>query len=262
MDSTLIVGRTRVHRVPRRTLAADTVAVSALDARTRDDAFALFREGYEGADRRRFERDLAGKQYIILLRDTRTDALKGFSTVEVLAAPTPAGEATVVFSGDTVIDREYWGQKALQREFAVLLVRLKLRRPRRPLYWFLISKGYRTYVLLAHAFPRAVPRYDRADDPLLRATRDALASARFGAEYDATGGIIRYSTPHERVRPALAPLHEALRADPHIRFFAERNPGYEAGHELACLADVRLTDLARTFARITFVRLRRALGRA
>jgi len=246
--------------VRRRSLAARTIAVTALDTATRDAAFALFRSSYEGTSRQRFDDDLDEKQHVILLHDRETGALKGFSTVLVRAIESPRGPATVVFSGDTVIDREYWGQKQLQLAFAQLLAALKLRAPTRPLYWFLISKGYRTYLLLANAFPCAVPRAGVDDDPALRATLDRLASERFGAQYDAVGGVVRYDTPHERVRDGIAPVAAAALANRHVRFFVERNPDHEAGVELACLADVRLRDLARAVLRICIVRARRTLG--
>jgi hypothetical protein len=165
-----------------------------------------------------------------------------------------------VFSGDTVIDRAYWGQKQLQLAFARLLFTLKLRAPRTPLYWFLISKGYRTYLMLANAFPNAVPRFDRGDDPELRRTLDVLATERFGADYDARRGLVRYAVPHEHVRDGIAPLTDTALRSPHVRYFAERNPGHASGDELACLADVRLRDLARTVVRIGVACARRALG--
>lgn len=238
-------------------LTARTVSVPSLDEQTRADAFALFQGVYAGADRARFERDLAEKQRVILLHDRAVGQLRGFSTVLVRTVETPRGSARVVFSGDTVIDKEYWGQKQLQREFCKLLVRLKLRRPHRPLYWFLISKGYRTYLLLAHAFPRAVPRHDRPDIAQLRAVLDRLATERFEMEYDPRSGLVRYGTPHERVRAEVAPVEASLLADPHIRFFVERNPGHVNGDELACLAEVRIQDLARVAFRIALARARR-----
>src|SRR4051794_19358347 len=138
MTSTTIPARTvgAARSTPGR-LRARTVHVSTLDAATRAKAFALFQHAYEGADRARFERDLAEKQLIILLRETRTGELKGFSTVLLRHVRTRRGWGTVVFSGDTVIDREYWGQKQLQLAFSRLLVALKLRDPHRPLFWFL-----------------------------------------------------------------------------------------------------------------------------
>lgn len=244
------------HCRPVQRLAARTVQVSSLDAAVRDSAFELFSQSYAGFNRERFELDLAEKQLVILLTDSATKALKGFSTVHVGVGP----QATVVFSGDTVVDREYWGQKQLQTAFARILLTLKLRAPHRPLYWFLISKGWRTYLLLANGFAKAVPRCDRPDDPILRGALDALATERFGAQYDSATSIIRYATEHERVREGLAPVPPSLRQHPHVRFFLDRNPGHYRGDELACLAEVRLVDLAYIGVRLAKAMTRRALG--
>src|SRR3954466_16002284 len=127
-----------------RALVARALAVGDLDEATRDAAFLLFRAAYEGTSRERFEHDLAEKQHVILLHDRESGTLKGFSTVLVRQVMTERGPGTLVFSGDTVIDRNYWGQKQLQLAFARLLATLKLRAPLRPLRWFLLSKGYRT----------------------------------------------------------------------------------------------------------------------
>jgi hypothetical protein len=243
----------------RGVLCARTTAVASLDTSTRAAAFTLFRATYENACRERFEHDLAEKQHIILLYDSATNALKGFSTVLVREIDTPSGSATVVFSGDTVIDREYWGQKQLQLAFARLLVTLKLRAPWRPIYWFLVSKGYRTYLLLANSFPLSVPRVGVADDVTLRSVLDDLATERFGEQYDRERGVVRYATPHERVREGVAPVTNAALKNPHVRFFVELNREHADGVELACLADVRLGDLARAVARIAKVKVQRAL---
>jgi hypothetical protein len=82
-----------------------------------------------------------------------------------------------------------------------------------------------------------------------------VAAERFGAEYDAAAGVIRYTTPHERVREGVAPVDAAVLANPHVRFFVERNPGHAEGEELACLAEVRLRDLARAAGRIGGARI-------
>lgn len=260
MSATSILLESLSHApATRGPLCARTIAVAALDATTRAAAFALFRATYENACRERFEHDLAEKQHIILLYDSATYALKGFSTVLVRDIVTPSGSATVVFSGDTVIDRGYWGQKQLQLAFARLLVTLKLRAPWRPLYWFLVSKGYRTYLLLANSFPLSVPRVGASDDATLRSVLDDLAAERFGDQYNRARGVVRYATPHERVREGVAPVTTAALRNAHVRFFVERNREHADGVELACLADVRLGDLARAVARIARVKVQRAL---
>jgi hypothetical protein len=234
------------------------VPVAAVDASTRAAAFALFRSAYENTSRERFERDLDEKQHVILLHDRASGALKGFSTVQDRDVVSAGRRTTVVFSGDTVIDPEYWGQKQLQLAFARLLATLKLRAPWRPVRWFLVSKGYRTYLLLANAFPRSLPRLGARDDPAMRRLLDVLAAERFGEQYDAASGVVRYATPHERVRSGVAPITPALLANAHVRFFLDRNPGHADGEELACLADVRLIDVARSAGRFLVARAQRA----
>lgn len=246
----------------QRRLRAFTVPVSSLTASLREDAFALFDEAYVGADPARFEHDLAEKQLVILLRDRATGRLRGFSTIAVERIRAPR-QATVLFSGDTVIHRDYWGQKQLQSAFARILLSRKLRAPHRPLYWLLLSKGYRTYMLLANAFPKAVPRCDGPPDPELRRVLDALAGTRYGGDYDAERGIVRFAGVRERVRDGLAPITERHLTNPHVRFFVDRNPRHAEGDELACLADVRLVDLAGIAARLVGARVGRKLrGRA
>lgn len=233
----------------RRRLRATVVPVTAVDARTLDVAWELFDAAYAGAQRDRFARDFAGKQRVILLRDAGDGTLRGFSTVH--AAPLARGiRGAVIYSGDTVIDPAYWGTKVLQRAFAGLLVRERLAHPTRPLYWFLISKGYKTYLMLAHAFPRAIPRRDEVENAELRRVLDLVARDRFGDAYDPATSIIRHAHGHEAVRPELCPADEA-RTDPDVAFFMDRNPGHAEGDELACLAHVRLRDLLRRIGRST-----------
>lgn len=232
----------------RRRLRAEVAAVGDVDAVTRQAAWKLFDAAYAGAELDRFDRDFDAKHRVILLRDADDGSLRGFSTVH-LARLDEDHRATLVYSGDTVVDPAYWGTQVLQRAFAALLVREKLRRPVRPLYWFLISKGYKTYLMLAHAFPQAIPRRGETADSELRRLLDIVAGARFGAAYDPATGIIRHAVPHEAVRAGLCPVDDGLLTDPDVAFFFDRNPGHADGDELACLARVRLGDLLRRIAR-------------
>ncbi len=234
---------------PQGRLVAHTASVRTLDRATVDAAYRLFDSLYLGADRTRFEDDLAGKQLIILLRDRVDESLRGFSTVHVGEVAYGRRRARLVYSGDTAIHPAYWGQKCLQRAFAMVLLREKLRYPARPLVWFLISKGYKTYLLLIHHFPKSLPRVDRGAQPRLQQTLQQVACDRFGDAFNAITGVISYETPRERVRHDVAPIHRPLLNDPHIAFFAARNPRYEQGDELACLALVRPVDPVRVFIR-------------
>ena len=241
-------------------LRARIVARSDLSAATVDEAYALFASVYHGTDRSRFVRDLSEKQWVVLLHDRESGALRGFSTVLLHEIMTPRGPASLFFSGDTVVNPAYWGQKALQLAVARLLLSLKLRQPMRPVYWFLISKGYRTYLILANTFPRSVPREGGTREEELRALLDHVASERFGDAYDPGTGIIHHAVPHEHVREGIAPVSDSALRNRHVRFFVGRNPHHADGDELACLAVVRIRDLVRATVRFTVHRALRAAG--
>jgi len=242
----------------RRHLTGKTIAVRELDEATRRAAFALFATAYEGADWPRFVADLEEKQHVIVMRDQTTRLLKGFSTISVRFDETEGDKAIVVFSGDTVIDRDYWGQKLLHAQLARLFIRLQVRNPRLPVYWFLVSKGYKTYLGFIKNFPISIPRHDRPDDEHLRRLLDRVAAARFGATYDAATGIA-VNTGHEWVRHGLAPIDARAQGNHHVRFFVERNPGHERGDELACLALIRKRDVLALTLRASIARLRKRI---
>jgi hypothetical protein len=233
----------------QRRLVARTVPVRALDRSTITAAFDLFDSLYAGVDRGRFEKDLFEKHLIILLLDPADNVLRGFSTVHVGDVTHAGRSARLVYSGDTAIHPAYWGQKRLQRAFSTVLARQKLRHPTRPLLWFLISKGYKTYLLLVHHCPRSFPRVDRPADARLYETLHSVAHSRFGDAYDPATGVVSYQTARERVRGEVAPIDGPLLGNPHVAFFAARNPGYAQGDELACLAQIRLIDPVTTIAR-------------
>jgi hypothetical protein len=105
-----------------------------------------------------------------------------------------------------------------------------------PLYWFLISKGYRTYRFLPVFFREFYPRYDRPTPTPAQSLLNAFARAKFGAAFDAVQGVIVANPDGCRLRPGVADLTPGRLHDPHVRFFQERNPGHAQGDELCCLA--------------------------
>ena len=74
----------------------------------------LYREFYVGADEADFRRDLAEKDYAILLRGT---GVCGFSTMKLVEV---AG-MRVLFSGDTVVETSQRGQWGLAGGFGHMI---------------------------------------------------------------------------------------------------------------------------------------------
>lgn len=195
----------------------------------------LMRMHYAGVTRRSFDRDLAEKRWVLLLSDARGQ-VQGFTTLMLLEVEVAGERVQALFSGDTIIHRAYWGEPTLAQAWAAFALDLAERTPG-PLYWFLISKGYRTYKYLPLYFEDYHPRPDAAPPPRLAAIMAALAERKYPGSYDARRGLIRVPGK-DRLRPELAAIEPHRLNDPHVRFFLERNPGYAAGDELVCLAEL------------------------
>lgn len=222
-------------------LSAVVQPVPALTVADRDQMFAVFEAYYDDVTRARFEADLQNKDDVIVLRDPE-GTVRGFSTLRRLSVEVAGRRHRAVFSGDTVVDQAFWGTRVLGRVFLRYMFQERLRHPWAPLWWFLISKGYKTYLLMANNFPEHWPRYERPMPAARRALLDGLATELFPDAYDASQGLIRFGPHHGRLRHGMAATTAQLLADnPRIRFFEERNPDWAQGVELACVASMSWT---------------------
>ncbi len=234
------IDRRRSRPAPRKTgrLAAEVVAVSALDSSAREAMWKVFARYYADVERERFERDLDKKDDVILLIDAGDRSVQGFSTIEVYRRAIDGRDYIAVFSGDTIIDEAYWGQKALHRTFVRYVVTLKLKNPMMPVYWFLISKGYKTYLLLSRNFTTYWPRHERATPAWEKALIDSLAGDKYAYAYQQETGVLRFEECEGRLKQGVAPIEQRLMSEPDIRFFIQSNPGHAKGEELCCLGKV------------------------
>lgn len=237
-------------------LKGATVSRESLTEYQRAQMLALMQVCYAGVSAERFTRDLADKQYVILLSARRSGELVGFSTLRVSEEQVEGRTVEVVFSGDTVIHPDYWGQKELQVRFGRFMMARKLRRPMRPLLWLLLSAGYKTYLLAVNHFPRTVPRHDWKAPPERVSFLRALAGRWFGEQYDGTKGTVRFAGAHYRVRDGVSPIDREAAAHPHIAFFARNNPAHVDGEELVCLAEIRARDLLWALTELTMKQLK------
>lgn len=237
-------------------LSATIVAVRDLDASQRDAMFDIFARHYDEVSRDRFETDLAEKDGVVML--TGSDGgLSGFSTQKTLRARVDGREVRALFSGDTVIDRSQWGEQELCRGWSRYAGMVLAEEPDTPLYWFLVSKGYRTYLYLPLFFREFHPRVDVSTAPFDRQVLDTFAELKFGRHYDRATGLIEFPHSLGQLTGELAMVPPHRRDHAHVRFFLERNPDYGRGIELACLAEISLANLTSFGRRLFESALRR-----
>jgi hypothetical protein len=215
--------------------------------------YGLLQAYFCGTDRARFDADLREKEVVILLRDASSGRIEGFSTLMHMTAWIDDREVVAFFSGDTIVDRGYWGETVLSRSWGQTVFaeadRIVAERPTTAIYWFLICSGYKTWRFLPVFFREFYPHPETATPPRMRRLIEALGTTRFGDEYVPDAGIVRFrqATP---LRRGVADITDERLRDPRIAFFVRMNPGHAAGEELVCLAELSRANLTRAGLRM------------
>jgi len=191
--------------------------------------------------RQQFERDLAEKEWAILLRDA-ANRVQGFSTLMRMSLTIDDEPAVVFFSGDTIIAREYWGETALPRLWGRHVFSLADRIKDARVYWFLICSGYKTYRYLPLFFREFYPSCERTMPAPVKQMLDQLGRLKFGDEYDVESSVIRFHQASP-LQSGIAEITPQRLKDPHVNFFINTNPGHVDGDELACLAELSRPNL-------------------
>lgn len=232
-------------------LDATVVDVADLVDADRASMFGLYQRYYNGAEISIFNRDLEGKDYVVLLTDSAGN-VGGFSTLAVYDDLFENSKIRVLFSGDTIIDRDYWGKNEFAMAWLQLAGHIKKQSPQIPLYWLLIVKGHRTYRYLSLFSKNYYPRHDVDTPAAQQRLMDYLARQRFGDSYDPDTGLVRLPEPRSYLNEELAPIPQKDSCRPDIQYFLARNPGYARGDELLCLCELETGNLRR-FAREWFL---------
>jgi hypothetical protein len=221
------------------------VPISHLIARQKLEMAHLYLSSYESTSESVFLRDLEAKDEALLVH--AGEQLIGFTTLRVFWTSWQGAGIRVVYSGDTVVDRQHWGQQALAFAWIQRVGELRRAYPGCPLYWFLLVKGHRTFRFLP-AFARTFYPHWRQGSVDLKPLADALALEMFPDDYNLSSGVVEFEPSRGQLKSEIAQPTAAARSREEVRFFLARNPGYIWGHELVCLCELdegNLKPLAR-----------------
>jgi hypothetical protein len=199
--------------------------------------YEIFARHYDCVSLGQFLLDLSEKDRVLVLRNAN-GAICGFSTQKVFCVSVEGTPVRAVFSGDTIVDRAYWGEQELGRCWCRYVSSVYWEDPDVPLYWFLISKGYRTYLYLPLFFESFYPNCEAPTPVFEQRLLDTLAAARFPDHYRPESGLIEFPQSQGQLKPHLAEIPARRMRDPNVQFFLRRNPAYATGHELACIAEI------------------------
>ncbi len=228
--------------LPAGRLSGMVKSVRELTEEDRNGMCRLMESYYANVTRQGFERDLAEKEWVILLHEVAGGELRGFSTLMRMEEEIDGEPVTAFFSGDTVVDRRFWSETVLPRLWGRLVFTLAEGITDRKVYWFLISSGYKTYRFLPVFFKTFYPCCDHHCPDQVRRIMERLAFRKFSTGYDAERGVVslREATP---LKAGVADVTERRLKDRHVAFFQAINPGHVHGDELVCLTEVAFTNL-------------------
>jgi hypothetical protein len=216
------------------------IQVSELNGSMIDKMVSILDKYYANTTRERFEKDLFSKTAAICLFNPQNDELIGFSTLREFIHQLNGRDYVILFSGDTIIEKEFWGSQELVFGFGAYMISMMKRFPEHEIYWFLISKGVRTYRYLPAFFKEYYPNHKTQPPEKQQQIMDSLATLFFGEDYDQKTGVIS-------VKNAQYLKHEYLpgpypRNEPEA-FYFKMNPGFVRGDELVCLTALKTDNI-------------------
>ena len=216
----------------------------------KEQMLSLHQQYYDNVEQEVFYKDLSQKDWVILLENPKAEVV-GFSTVQLISLTIYGKVHLFVFSGDTVIREDARNPHGLTAGFIQMIFVLIKKHPKQPLYWFLISKGYRTYRFMPLYFKEFYPVYNQPTPKEKAGILNSIARYKFGELYDPERNVIVYPYEKDKLKPDHAIIQEARQSkNPHIRFFAERNPTFYKGDDLASIAQLNPNNFLPAIERI------------
>lgn len=220
----------------RRRMVTVSRAVADVAPGELDRLYELMCEHFVNVDRAHFERDFAEKETVFLVRDEETNRIEGFSTLMPLRTELDGEPLVALFTGDTVIDPRYWGDRQFLRVVSRTMFDQAARLHPGTVYWILLTCTHRSYRFLPGLFLRYYPRHDGPIPAEMKRRLDALVRLKFPDEYDAKRGVVELREPM-LVRPERIEVPDRQLDDPHTQFFRRINPGHARGDYLACITE-------------------------
>lgn len=206
------------------------------------EIYALY---YENTKFSLFLSDFGNKHGAVLIFHPETHHIVGFSTMALHQFEFGRQRYTFVFSGDTVVQREFWGNRALQSTFMKLLIRLRLQYPLDEFYWLLISKGYKTYLLMANNYYVYYPHFEGKHQHLAPVV-EYYCKKFFPDYYNDNSQLLNFGEDYQPLKGEVAPITHNMRLEnPKIDYFAKMNPTWQQGTELPCIGYLGWGDLMR-----------------
>ena len=177
----------------------------------------------------------SGFDQLILYMDAESQKVVGFNGINKQICRIKAFSRPVlaIYIGQIYIEKAYRGFFPLQRATMKLIFSEKLLRPwLLPVIWA-DSLTYKPYLLIAKNSHNFYPRPEMETPPSYQSLIDHLGTSRYGDRFDPETGCI--TKDGKLVKDHVAPILPRMMSNKFIRFYAEKNTGYEKGNGMLVL---------------------------
>ncbi len=203
-------------------------------------------------DIQEFHKVLLSYKHAVLFRDKRDGSLRGVVMIDCGRRTFKGKSYMVMQCGTCYFDMEYRGGSYKHYVLAYFRLRALLTHPFTPFLLVAEYFNYKTYAQLAHTFEKVYPSYGKETPDYMKEFIDDFAMKKMSNEdkYDSQTSVLK-RTKFYYLRSHATESWSANLKDPHVRFFCERNPGWDKGYQLIAVASIRLRDILVLLQRIT-----------
>lgn len=250
-------------KTPSERIYSSFIALQDLKTTDTQAMYAIYSKFYQNTSHAIFINDLQHKTGAIVARTRQTNRIIGFSTLTIFDCDLHGKRIRGIFSGDTIVEPEYWGSRCLHVAFYKQILLARLRHPFTPLYWYLISKGYKTYLLLTRNFYDFYPNRNKQDNKL-RDVVSAFSKQQYPDAFDPERMLLDFGDGAPCLDDDIAKITPEIRAqEPDIAYFEDCNPSWRKGTELPCTGEISFSALLKYCYHLSLKVLRLKLkGRA
>ncbi|MGM0579956.1 MAG: hypothetical protein ACQETL_04715 [Bacteroidota bacterium] len=227
-------------------LSFQLVEIKDINFSSRKRMFELMFSCYNKITEDTFNTDLNKKQYVGLIKD-QDNMVQGFTTFAINPNSTNESNYNVLFSGDTIIAPEYWGTQVMKYGWCKAVGSIIASDATKPWYWYLLSKGHRTYMFLPLFFKDYFPSIEpsESDDQLKKIASD-ISLKLYGDCWKEEEGVIRFKESQGELKEELIQASYQKKGSKFVQFFLKKNPAFYKGEELVCIAHLHPENFLRS----------------
>jgi hypothetical protein len=239
-DRRKVSHRLRLHAYVCKTVLLDNISINELFsfAKTMVESDITVEQFHQVALQYKFA---------ILCRDKIDGSLRGMCFMD---KDHSNPNCTIVKLGLALFTNYYQGGPLLYYIVLYHVFKEMVLHPRTPVYLICKIYSYKSYIGLIKTLSNAYPRYDSKipdfEKQLLNKFADSIR--RPNEEYDPDTFVLKREL--SRIKDFVAPISAEELKNPHIRFFAELNPGWRNGHCVFCIARVHWNDIIQVVIKI------------